>query len=595
MRISKEALFSVVLCGSAISRVSDAFTITQAPPGLLGKQSLLDMVGSYLDNLNKPTYSSYGESEKKGPKQSYMYTFKSGESGNKKSGARSGGSYLENLAEPSSQSSIPNTSAYLGDLKEPIAKPTVDSMVVGSMMNSVSDASNAPRAPVTSVNYLDNLSQQPTSFKKANFMYKGVPSWVSQSSGVSPGNYLDNLPSKSATSTPNYESVAPPTPPVAQTTVTSQPFTPPPQTAGVSSTDKTASSGNYLDAISGGSAPMRSNGYTYKPKRTGHKAGPSNYLDNIGNVSPQAIVSKPPTHEIVPETPSPASSNKPLDAVQSQQFSSAAPAPRGNYIESLGASAAPRKQGGYVYKPSKQASNMPGSYSPASQKPPSTRSPQTINDVFSQPSTAAPASGSRDYLSSISGGANASSKASENVYKSPNGAEKTSTQRVAEEVDVKNYSQAVNKHRISELEAALTCAKKIKAQVEGHLAASAHVVTTKSGKLVKVAEELNVSIEKLMDMKDYTVKSTGDSKLDSLEYQLAREVRNLDKLACELLRLKNEIASDLIKGVAEGPRRAPADLKDARSVSGSSLFEKLRSAFKEKPGRSSDSGRQGFF
>jgi len=367
MKFTKGTILSLLVCASTTIKSSEGFTVIKAPPGLLGKESLLDMVDSYLDNLTKPSYSTKGETEKQGPKTSYIYTYrKNGSTKNFKSGVSSGGSYLDNLAEPTSQGRVPNTSAYLGELKAPAPKPVISSNVVGSMMNSVSIASKVPRTIVASGNYLDNLSQQPVSFTRPSggFIYKGPKGAGSSSKpGVSPGNYLDTL--RGASPTYGGSSFYAPPPPAR---TIQEP---------VSSTRFDASQTNYPQSSSVSSsaaAPKRPGGYMYQkpqaspgpvelPRTTSpwpetsaaSQAPPSEgYTQNYGGqVAPQQgnYIYKPP-QPVKEQLQVPASSKTPVTS--------------GDYLSAIsGGASSQAKPAGYMYSP-------PGGYFDRRSSPPST-------------------------------------------------------------------------------------------------------------------------------------------------------------------------------------------------------------------------------
>jgi hypothetical protein len=283
MTFLRLAVLSVLVCGSA-TRHADAFQLRTGPPaGLLGRESILDMVGSYLDNLASPSCS---ETERKGPPAGYVYTFKKNGyndgSNSQTPVSSSGGSYLENLGEVSSGSTEPSMGAYLRDLKEPLPEPAIDSSTEGSIMSSVSDEAQAQSlAPATSGNYLGSLSTQPASFSgpTSSFMYKGATRTDAVSKpGVSSGGYLDNL-----TTSMNYET--PPATSTPQAPASPHAAAPEPQAPALQNAGPTSSQ-NYMDAMSGSSAaPTRPGGYMYKPSGSAGKRAPSGYLENMASSS----------------------------------------------------------------------------------------------------------------------------------------------------------------------------------------------------------------------------------------------------------------------------------------------------------------------
>jgi hypothetical protein len=310
MRVTNTALISLLLAGGANAFAPELSGLMAgfAPeyPGRMllgGRESILDMAGSYLDHLGKPSFSS-SETAPAGPKTSYMYTNKK-VAGQGNAGVSSG-SYLSNMgAQP----------PLGGAVALPPPPPPVVVSVPPPAAQSV--GTDKSQQVASGGDYMNSLSKQPASFAKpaGGFVYKGVPKTGAASKpGVSTGNYLDNMLASASGAAP-VAAAAPAalTPPPAE----SEPVAPAGEAAWA-----VANPSSYLDAMGSGAgssgALKRSGGYVYKPTGvTGGKQGPTGYLDNVSGAAATA----------------PAEGTK-------------------GYLDNMGgASAGAKREGGYVYSP----------------------------------------------------------------------------------------------------------------------------------------------------------------------------------------------------------------------------------------------------
>lgn len=470
MRLHNGALLTVLL-GVATDNYGSCFTLRSLPPSLHGRNSIVEMVDSYLDNLVKPSsdtmrgpepgyvYKKRPGAEVVGSNGSYLDALKANSNGASPSNGAYGG-YLDNLAGADTGSHGASMGNYLGDLTGPssasgAAKPAVAPETMGSYMDEVSSESKTVVAAASGGNYLDNLSKQPASFEKpkGGYMYRAKTA----PSGSARSGYLDNLGGGASSQSPASYSPPPPVQPAPPAQEAAAGYTPPPPpppasepvarsppSSGSSAPAVTTSRG-YLDVISGpsGAAPKRPGGYMYKPSRdagSAGKRGPSAYLDNV---SSSATAPPQKAQESAPPPPPPPvveAQAPPVQSAPAATGSSSAPVTSGSYLDAMsGASSLPKpavKSGGYMYRPANTGTKKPapGGYldsisgsgteavaaAVSSPPPPPAASsgPPPAQQASAPEATqaAAAAASKGDYLSALGGATNAPAKKGGYMY-----------------------------------------------------------------------------------------------------------------------------------------------------------------------------------